>query len=204
MNQNVVIIGASGHGKVIADIIEKSGDRVVGFLDDDTTLPSVFLDYPVLGTVDHFVDFVEHKFIVAIGNAAIRERIMNRMEPDVQWYTAIHPSAVIGRDVVIGVGSVIMAGAVINPCTTIGRGVIVNTCASVDHDNVLGDYVHVSVGSHLAGTVHIGPRTWIGIGATVSNNVNICGDCMIGAGAVVIHDIEKKGTYVGIPAHIIE
>lgn len=199
MVQNVVIIGASGHGKVIADIIEKSGDVVVGFLDDDTTLPETFLGYPVLGTVDEYRNLLQYQFVIAIGNAAIRERIMKQMDIQVEWYTAIHPSAIIGRDVAIGEGTVIMAGAVINPYTTLGKGVIVNTCASVDHDNVIEDYAHISVGSHLAGTVHVGARTWIGIGATVSNNVSICEDCMIGAGAVVVKDIEEAGTYVGVP-----
>ena len=93
-----------------------------------------------------------------------------------------------------------MAGAVVNPYTKIGQGCIINTCASVDHDCRIGDYVHVSVGSHLAGTVFIGNGTWIGAGAIVSNNVSICENCMVGAGAVVLKDITEPDTYIGIPA----
>ena len=93
-----------------------------------------------------------------------------------------------------------MAGAVINPGVRIGKGCIINTCSSMDHDCVVGDYVHIAVGSHLCGTVSVGDGTWIGAGATVSNNVSICSDCMIGAGAVVIKDIKESGTYVGVPA----
>ena len=93
-----------------------------------------------------------------------------------------------------------MAGAVINPGTMIGKGCIINTNSAIDHDCEIGDFVHVSVGSHLSGTVTVGKGTWIGAGATVSNNVAICGGCMIGAGAAVIKDIDKPGTYVGVPA----
>ena len=81
---------------------------------------------------------------------------------------------------------------------------IVNTAASVDHDNAIGDFSHISVGAHLAGTVHIGEKVWIGIGATVSNNISITDDVMIGAGAVVISDIEKSGTYIGVPAVVVK
>lgn len=197
--KKVIIIGASGHGKVIADIVEKSGDVVEGFLDDDVSLGQTFMGYPILGTVSVYGDYPEDSFIIAIGNASVRERIYHMLK-GVEWYTAIHPNAIVAGNVSVGEGSVIMAGAVVNPDTTIGVCGIINTCASVDHDNVLGDFVHVSVGSHLAGTVRVGNRTWIGIGAVVSNNVEICGDCMIGAGAVVVKDITEAGTYVGVPA----
>ena len=97
-----------------------------------------------------------------------------------------------------------MAGAVINPGTHIGKGCIINTCSSVDHDCIVGDYVHIAVGSHLCGTVIVGDGTWIGAGATVSNNVSICTNCIIGAGAVVVNDIKECGTYVGVPARRIK
>ena len=93
-----------------------------------------------------------------------------------------------------------MAGAVINSDTKIGKGCIVNTGASVDHDGIVDDFVHISVGAHVAGTVRIGLKTWIGAGATVLNNLSICNNCMVGAGAVVIEDIDEKGTYIGVPA----
>ena len=95
-----------------------------------------------------------------------------------------------------------MAGAVVNADAVIGKGCIINTCSSVDHDCTISDFVHVSVGAHIAGTVNVGDRTWIGIGAVVSNNINICADCKIGAGAAVVKDIDMEGTYVGVPARI--
>jgi len=200
MNQSVVIIGASGHGKVVADIVIENGDKVLGFLDDNPNLPEKFVGFPVLGTIDEYKKYSDARFIVAIGNATIREKIANKLE-NVAWYMAIHPAAVISKlDTVIDDGTVVMANAVVNPGARIGRHCIINTGAIVEHDNRLEDYVHVSVGAKLAGTVSVGKSTWIGIGASVSNNLNICADCMIGAGAVVVKNIKEAGTYVGVPA----
>ena len=192
--KKLVIIGASGHGKVIADIALKIGYEEIVFLDDNETLTEC-AGFPVVGKSSQAVEIDGDK-IIAIGNAKIRERIQSTIETVI----LIHPNAVISRRVEIGEGSVVMAGAVINSDVVIGKGCIINTGASVDHDCMIGDFAHVSVGAHVAGTCQIGERTWIGAGATVSNNVNICSDCMIGAGAVVIKDIDKAGTYIGVPA----
>lgn len=197
--KEIVIIGASGHGKVAADIAKKNGYDSISFLDDNASL-SECGGYPIIGRTIQSADY-DCDFFVAIGNAEVRQRIQEGLEDEGKKIaTLIHPNAVIGENVAIGIGSVVMAGAVINPCSIIGKGCIINTCASVDHDCIVGDYVHISVGSHLAGTVHIGCRTWIGIGAVVSNNLSIVSDCMIGAGAVVVKQIERKGIYKGVPA----
>lgn len=201
--KSVIIIGASGHGKVVADVIQKSGNRVIGFLDDNPSIGENFIGFPVLGTVDEYRKFAA-EFVIAIGNANIREKVARRMT-DVTWYTAIHPTAVISDiDVEIGEGTVVMANAVINTGARIGRHCIINSGAIVEHDNRIADFVHVSVGAKLAGTVSVGKSSWIGIGASVSNNINICGNCMIGAGTVVIKDIKKAGTYAGVPAGRID
>ncbi len=197
--KKLVIIGASGHGKVIADIAERNAYKEIVFLDDDECINEC-AGFPVVGKSCEAAKLDGDK-IVAIGNAEIRARIQEKLENVV---TLIHPEAVISRRVKIGEGSVVMAGAVINSDVIIGKGCIVNTGASIDHDCVVQDFVHVSVGAHLCGTVSVGKKTWIGAGATVSNNVDICGECMIGAGAVVIKDIEEPGTYVGIPAEEIK
>lgn len=200
MNKKVVVIGASGHGKVVADIIKEAGDEVAGFLDDNPEVFPMFSDYPVLGTTAQPLENVEAEYIVAIGNAKIREMIVKRFK-GVKWYTAVHPTAVLSKsDTAIGEGTVIMPNAVINAGAKIGKHCIINTSAVVEHDNKLEDYVHVSVGAKLAGTVCVGKSTWIGIGACISNNLTICGGCMIGAGAVVVKDIKEAGTYIGVPA----
>ena len=197
--KKLIIIGASGHGRVVADIAKNVGYDDIAFLDDNTELKFCGA-YPVIGTRCGVTNFPDADFIVAIGNAKIRQRLQEQLEDVVHITTLIHPDAVIADDVNIALGTVVMAGAVINPGTTIGKGCIINTCSSVDHDCEIGDFAHISVGTHIAGTVAVGKRTWIGIGASVTNNVNICGDCIIGAGAVVIKDISQPGTYIGLPA----
>lgn len=197
--KQLVIIGASGHGKVVADIARKNGYDDISFLDDNTTLTECG-GYPVVGTSGQYTHF-DCDMIVAIGNPQVRERIQNQLEQaGKRLPVLVHPHACIAEYVEIGQGSVVAAGAVINPGAKIGRGCIINTCASVDHDCCVADFVHVSVGAHVAGTCYIGERTWIGAGATVSNNLDICGDCMIGAGAVVVKGIGEQGVYVGCPA----
>lgn len=190
--KSIIILGASGHGKVVADIARLNGYERIDFLDDDESLTDCG-GYPVVGRTDKAV---EGDMFVAIGNSEIRERISEGR----RLVTLIHPSAVIADGVEIGEGTVVMAGVVINPGAVIGKGCIINTSSSIDHDCIVGDYVHISVGTHLCGTVQVGKGSWIGAGATVSNNVNICGKCTIGAGTVVIKDIEEEGTYIGVPA----
>lgn len=193
----LIIIGASGHGKVVADIAELVGYTDIVFLDDDLTIKEC-AGYPVIGNVSSISE-LDGVVFVAVGNATIRRKLMekysNRFFP-----VLIHPHSVIAEGVVIGEGSVVMAGAIINPDSSIGKGCIINTSSSVDHDCIVGDYSHVSVGSHLCGTVSVGDETWIGAGATVSNNITICSNCLIGAGAVVVKDIVIPGTYIGIPS----
>jgi sugar O-acyltransferase (sialic acid O-acetyltransferase NeuD family) len=199
MSKQVVIIGASGHGKVIADIVMKSGDTVRGFLDDNENICSV-AGISVLGKIADFFNYKDCEFVIAIGYAAIREAIAEKLGA-VKWYTAVHPAAVIsGLDVEISEGTVIMANAVINPGTRIGKHCIINTAAVVEHDNNISDYVHISVGVRLGGTVSIGKASLVGIGSCVINNVSICGGCTIGAGAAVVNDIKEPGTYLGVPA----
>lgn len=195
--RKLAIIGASGHGKVVADIARKNGYKEIVFLDDDVSIHECG-GYPVIGKSSE-ARTIDAGVIIGIGNAGVRKRIQESI-PEEKLATLIHPDAVVAEDVVIGVGTVVMAGAVINPGTHIGKGCIINTCSSVDHDCSVGDYVHIAVGSHLCGNVTVGDGTWIGAGATVSNNISICPDCMIGAGAVVVDDIQESGTYVGVPA----
>lgn len=195
------IIGASGHGKVIADIAKKNGYSEISFFDDNENIHECG-SYPVTGKSAEARIF-DGDIIVGIGNAAIRKKIQE-MLPVEKLVTLIHPDAVIAEDVVIGVGTVVMAGSVVNSGVQIGNGCIINTCSSVDHDCILGDYVHIAVGSHLCGTVSVGSETWIGAGAIVSNNVAICSNCMIGAGAVVVKNLVKVGIYIGIPAKRID
>lgn len=202
MKDKLLIIGASGHGKVIADIALKMNRwKSIAFLDDNESI-KVSMGIEVIGkSVDAIKYIKDYDIFVAIGNNAIRERIQEKLEyQGASMPVLIHPKAVIGKQVELGFGVVIMAGVVINSCTKIGKGCIINTGATIEHDNLIEDYVHISPGVHTAGTVKIGKGTWIGIGSIISNNVNITSNCKIGAGAVVVKDINTAGTYVGVPA----
>lgn len=199
--KQLAIIGAGGHGKVIADIAVLNGYEEIVFLDDNENITEC-AGYPVIGQCKD-TEKLTMDLIIGIGDGKTRKKIFMSLEKK-RIVTLIHPDAVVAKDTVIGMGSVIMAGAVINPGVRIGKGCIVNTCSSIDHDCNVGDFVHVAVGSHLCGMVAIGEGAWIGAGATVSNNISICQDYVIGAGAVVVKDIVEKGTYVGVPARKIE
>lgn len=202
MKDRLLIIGAGGHGKVVADIALKM-DRwdYIAFLDDNDDIKTS-MGLEVIGkSADMFRYIKDYDIFVAIGNNETRKVIQEKLEVEgASIPVLIHPEAVIGREVEIGVGTVIMAGVVVNCCTTIGKGCIINTGATIDHDNLIEDYVHISPGVHTAGAVRIGKGTWLGIGSIVSNNITITSGCTIGAGAVVVKNIGKSGTYVGIPA----
>lgn len=207
MRKKVVIIGAGGHAKVIADIIEKSGDEIVGFLDDNKKKgTNIIKEYKVIGDFNNRFPLAiansDYEFIIAIGDNKKREEISH--SPNLKFYTAIHPSAQMGLDVEIQEGTVIMANACINSSAKIGKHCIINTGAIIEHDNIIEDFVHISPNVALGGTVKIGKSTHVGIGSTIKNNITICENCKIGAGAVVVKDIEKEGTYIGVPAKKME
>lgn len=196
---SLIIIGASGHGRVIADIASQVGYKMIRFLDDKDL--SYCGKYKVIGKVKDFEKYLDSDFIIGIGNSRIREHFQEMItKANGKFTTLVHPKAVVAEDVLIGQGSVIMAGAVINTGTIIGEGVIINTCSSVDHDCKVMKYSHIAVGAHLSGTVFVGKNTWIGAGATVINNISIISNCFIGAGATVVSDINEEGTYIGLPA----
>lgn len=202
MDKPVLIVGAGGHARVIADILACQGRVVLGALDDAPSHAASSL--PVLGKVDDYPRFCKDaSFILGIGSNLVRETLAGRMEGQVQFTTAVHPSAILAKDVRLAAGTVVMAGAVINTGSTIGRHCIINTAASIDHDCRLDDFVHISPGAHLAGSVHLGKRCWIGLGGLVINNKVLCDDVMLGAGAVAVADIGLPGVYLGLPARLV-
>ncbi|MEG2050947.1 MAG: acetyltransferase [Oscillospiraceae bacterium] len=198
----LLIIGASGHGRVIANIaLCMNTYSHIAFLDDSESKKSL-ANYDTIGNTSNIKDFIdEFDMIVGIGDNETRAKFQMKLKYlNVTIPILVHPSAIIGERVKIGEGSVVMANAVINCDTTIGAGCIINTAATIDHDNIIGDFVHVSPGSHTAGTVSIGSKSWLGIGSIVRNNITICENCNVGAGAVVVKNISCEGTYIGIPS----
>ena len=203
MNKDVIILGAGGHAKVIADIVIKFGDNLLGFLDDNVEVGTKIIgDYAVMGTLEDSTSLSQRGnniyFAYGIGDNKVRRNIHDKFR--LNYYTAIHPTAVIGLNVQIGEGTVIMPNAVINSSAKIGIGCIINTCAVVEHDNVIGDFVHISPNATLCGRVYVGDYTHIGAATVVRNNINICDNVIVGAGAVIIKNITEQGVYVGVPA----
>lgn len=202
MSESVILIGGSGHARVVMDCVRASGGQVAGILDDGIPAGTKILGVPVLGKIAEYEKYRENSFLIAIGSNAVRRRIAGAM--DVSWYTAVHPTAVVSQYARIGPGSVVMPRAVINAGAVVGAHCIVNTGAIVEHDDGIGDFCHLSPNAALGGAVTVGEGTHIGIGACVKNNISICGGCTIGAGAAVVKNITEPGTYVGVPARRME
>lgn len=205
--KSIIIYGASGHGKVIADIIQKNGGEIMGFLDDDESKwGTTYFGYSVLGGEEQLSAMCKAgdgkaAVIIGVGDNRTRRKIQERLlKKEIPFGTAIHPSAQIGKGVTIGEGTVVMANCVVNPDTRIGIHCIINTTAAIDHDCVIGDFVHISPGAHLGGGVSVGDSTWIGLGASMINNIQVAGNSIVGAGAVVIRDVEADSVVVGNPA----
>ncbi|WP_041139742.1 acetyltransferase [Beduini massiliensis] len=202
MNE-LIVIGAGGHGKVVADIAYNNGYTNISFLDD---YKKEINGYKVIGKIKDIENFDSkgYDFIIAIGNNAVREKIQNQLkDKGCNLVTLIHESAFVSKYTEVGKGTVIMPNSVINAGSKIGEGCIINTGCTIDHDCTIQNYVHISPGAHVAGTVEIGKRTWVGIGSSIINNIKICEDCIFGAGSVVIKDIFNSGTYVGMPVRKI-
>lgn len=204
--KKLAVLGASGHGKVMADTAECSGWDEVDFYDD--AWPDVMSNgsWPVVGnsqTLNARLDNYQG-VIVAIGNNTVRHlKLAALFEAAAPVVSVIHPMAFVSRYSSIGPGSVVFAGAVVNAYAKIGSGAILNSGCSVDHDCVLGQTVHVCPGSRLAGGVVVGDRSWIGIGSSIRQLVRIGRDVVVGAGASVVTDVSDNVVVVGVPARVI-
>lgn len=190
------LYGASGHAKVIIDILKDSGISVDGLIDDNPNIRD-FLEYQVFhGKIDL------SPVIVSIGNNDVRRKIVERL--NTTYGLAVHPSAIISDYAKIGEGTVIMQGGIVQSCVEIGRHCIVNTGASIDHECKIGDFVHISPHSTLCGNVSIGEGTWIGAGTTIIPGVKIGKWSIIGAGSVVSKDIPDGVLATGNRCKIIK
>ena len=211
MSKDVVIIGAGGHAKSIANVIYKAGDNVKGFLDDNIEAGTVIIKEKkceVLGSIINALHLQEKyhniEFIIGIGENFKRREIAEQYEKNLNFYTAIDPSSQIALDVEIGKGSVVLANTCINTATKIGKHCIINTAAIIEHDNIIGDYVHISPHCTLCGNVKVGEGTWIGAGSIVIPGVKIGKWSVLGAGSVVTKDIPDGVLAVGNRCKIIK
>ncbi|WP_316790887.1 acetyltransferase [Pedobacter frigoris] len=200
---NVYLIGARGHSKVIADILNVQKRLIGGVFDRDAHIKQM-LEFFVENQPEEGQWPSPALFIIGIGNNFIRKRIAEENHDVMIFTTAVHPRSTISSYVTIGEGTVVMAGAVVNVDSYIGKHVILNTNCSIDHDCILGDYVHVSPNAALAGSVEVGEGTHIGIGTNVIQGIKIGRWVTIGAGSVVIRDVPDYAVVVGNPGRIIK
>lgn len=191
------LFGASGHAKVVMDIIAAQGDEV-GCLYDDNPHCSDIHHRQVYKATEHDI---EGPMIISIGSCKVRKLIAERY--NVKFATAIHPKSIVSYSVNIGEGTVIMPGAIINADVKVGTHCIINTKASIDHECIIGDFVHIAPGATLSGNVAVGECSWIGVAACVKQGIKIGKNCLIGAGAVVVKDIPDNSTAYGNPARIV-
>lgn len=203
----LVVFGAGGHAKVVIDAAERQGYRRILVADDSEPLwGKALMGHMIIGGREALreLDFRTHA-IAAIGSNAARGHVANWLatqgfEPS----SVIHPAAQIGRGARIGVGSLLVAGCVVNSDAVLGANVIINTGATIDHDCLVGDNVHIAPGVHLCGEVKVGSRTLLGVGTVVVPGIRIGADCVIGAGTTVIRDVPDGARMAGTPAHSIE
>ena len=198
--KRLAMIGASGHGKVVADIALALGFGSITFYDDKASDIKSLGQFNIVGTTDDAIRNSKpyDDAIVAIGNAQAREKIQQQL---VKISAAIvHPAAVIGSNVELGVGTVVMPGAIINADVQIGAGVIVNSGAVIEHDCCIGDFAHICPNAAIAGGVTVGKHSWIGIGASVVQSIVIGDHVTVGAGAVVVRKVADNQTVIGTPA----
>ena len=204
--KSLAILGASGHGKVVAETAELLGWSSICFFDDAYPKKHKHSKWQVLGNISDLIN--DHKKYdgvhVAIGdNKTRQEKILSLKENGISNISIIHPTAVISPSSVIGTGTAVFANVVVNAEVKIGEGAILNTSCSIDHDSVIGDYSHISPHVGVAGHIVLGQRSWLGIGSTVIQCITIGADTVIGAGSVVLQDIPAETIAVGVPCKVI-
>lgn len=190
------LYGASGHAKVIVDILQSNGKKITGMIDDNPAINEL-VGYPVYHVLEN-----PTPLIVSIGDNRIRRKVVEKLQ-DAEFETAVHTSAIVSPKSEIGEGTVVMQGAIIQSSVVVEKHCIINTGASIDHDCKIGDFVHISPHATLCGNVTVGEGTWIGAGAVVIPGIRIGKWAIVGAGSVVIKDIPDNVVVVGNPARIL-
>ena len=197
ITKKVYLYGASGHAKVVKDIAKLNSIDVPCLIDDNPEV-RILDGLPVVHSAEGLSPLA-----ITIGDCKIRRKIVEKLgEKD--YLTLVHPKSILADTAKLGDGTVVMAGAIMNPNVIVGNHCIINTGASLDHDVKIGDFVHIAPHSTLCGCVEVGEGTWIGAGSTIIQGIHIGKDCMIGAGAVVIRDVPDKAVVAGIPAKVIK
>jgi sugar O-acyltransferase (sialic acid O-acetyltransferase NeuD family) len=196
------LFGASGHAKVIIDSLKASRKQISGLFDDNPDVKEL-LEYRVYGSFDQD-RLGEEELIISVGLNHIRKKIVEKLPENTLYGNAIHPSAIISEYASIGEGTVVMQGVIIQSSVTIGKHCIINTTASVDHDCIIEDYVHISPNATLCGSVSVGEGSQVGAGAVVIPGIKIGKWSLVAAGAVVMKDVPDNVLVLGNPARVVK
>jgi acetyltransferase EpsM len=201
--RKVVVLGASGHGKVVASTLLAAGWQIVGYFDDDVNKAGKdLMGIPVIGRIEDALHGLCLFAVAAIGRNQTRKSVVEGVG-ELSWAQAVHPTAWLDPTVQIGEGSVVFGGVIVQPGARIGRHCILNTGCTVDHDCILSDYVHLGPGVHLAGNVAIGEGAFLGIGTQAIPGVSVGCWSQVGAGGVIVLDIPDHVLAVGVPARVV-
>ena len=207
MSLPVIVLGAGGHAKVLINALLESSAVIAGVLDPAPELAGTFvLGVPVLGNDSIATEFPPSEALLvnglgSVGTPAKRRQLYDKFKAlGYGFATVVHPSAIVAADVVLGEGAQVMAGSIIQPGSSIGCNAIINTRASIDHDCIVGNHVHIAPGATLSGGISVGEATHIGTGATVIQGINIGSNAVVAAGAVVVKDVHARTKVRGVPA----
>jgi sugar O-acyltransferase (sialic acid O-acetyltransferase NeuD family) len=208
---NIVILGSSGHAKVVIDIVEKEGRyRIAGLIDGFRRVGETTLGYSVVGIETDLPKLIAEYdlkgIVIGIGDNSVRAEVASRVTdicPELPFVSAVHPGASVGKETTIGAGTVVMAGAVVNSCCQVGRLCIVNTKASLDHDSTMGDFSSLAPGVTTGGNCRIGSYSAVSIGAVLRHGITIGEHCVVGGGAFVLKNVDPFSVAYGIPARKI-
>jgi sugar O-acyltransferase (sialic acid O-acetyltransferase NeuD family) len=206
----VIILGAGGHARVLIDALQQLGTDIMGITDPDKTLwGQSYMDIDILGADEKIFDIHPERILLvnalgSIKSTTARQKLFETWHgKGYSFASVVHPKAVVARSVTLAEGVQVLAGAIINPHTTIGVNSIVNTGAILEHDCVVGEHVHLAPGVRIAGNITIGNSTHVGIGSTIIQGLTIGHNCLIAAGAVVIHSVPDNAVVMGVPGKIV-
>lgn len=197
------LIGAGGHASVIYDIAKKQGVKIDGVFIDEGAKSIV--DLPIIDSISNIKNYENDEFMLAFGNITVRQKLVSILkEYNIKWFSLVDINSVVCNDVIIGDGTVVMPGAVVNSGAIIGNHVIVNSGSIVEHGCMISDHVHISPGATVCGNCKIGVGSWIGAGSTVINEITIGDNAIVGAGSIVISNINSEEKVVGNPAKVLK
>jgi len=199
--KNIIIFGAGGHSLVVIDLIKELKQYVILGIYDDNKEGS-FEGVPIIGKIDDNIIKDADEYIIGIGHDRVRKNIYEQFY-NLPWATLIHPRSIISKSASISYGTVVLAGAIIQPGVTVGKHCIVNTNSNIDHESYINSFSSICPGVTICGNVNIGELTFIGANSTIIQRITVGKNCIVGAGTVIIKNVNDNCKIVGNPGRIL-